>query len=222
MPRYRSGVRESTSRRSRVAQVLHDLINRQAPARTRRALEVALAWTIPRRRASGCPSRCHAREAAIEHRGCVVPHPPQHPPQPARHTCRCRRRRPRPACPDEIPRSLKLRTITSESGSGCRPFLPVFVPERCRSRCAYLAPGMCASRYSSSPFAGLVRSKRQSITIQFGSASLRRERRGIDQGLEHVSSSTVQLTGEGTILHRSRCRSSGSSRDRTVSSPPPG
>ena len=56
------------------------------------------------------------------------------------------------------------------SGSGCRPFVPVFGPDRSRSRCAYAAPGMCPAFHSRSPHATSSSLKRQSTTTKFGSA----------------------------------------------------
>src|SRR6185503_18824324 len=46
-------------------------------------------------------------------------------------------------------------------------FLPVFLPDRSRSRCANIAPGRWPSRYCCSPSAGLARSCRQSKTRQW-------------------------------------------------------
>jgi hypothetical protein len=73
-----------------------------------------------------------------------------------------------------------------------------------------VARGNVASRYNSSPLAGLARSKRQS-TITSRIARRAAPGRRIDEGLARtsrsevtVATSTVQLTGEGTILHPSR------------------
>ena len=106
--------------------------------------------------AHGMPFALPAREPAVEHRHRVVPHPAQHPPQAGRHTCRCRRRRPPPACRARCPRSLKR--AAHHVGVGQR--MPaVGAGLRCRTdgdRGARSARRDVASRYSSSPFAGSV------------------------------------------------------------------
>src|SRR4051812_34389889 len=69
-----------------------------------------------------------------------------------------------------MPKRENVAARTVASGSGCRPLVPVFAADRSRSRCPYIAPGMCAAAYSRSPHSTSSSLKRQSITTQAGSS----------------------------------------------------
>ena len=91
---------------------------------------------------TGRPLRDPFGQAAIEYRDGVMAKPAQQPPQPAREHAVVLIVGDDLLSAGDAEAAERRRGQPAISGSGWRPFVPVFGPDRSRSRCAYAAPGM--------------------------------------------------------------------------------